>query len=540
MLSESELLSRFYGVRRAGVGWVVRCPHHDDSKASLSINRGDRGWLLHCHAGCPFADVLAEVSLSSTDVWADEAQASSAVLAEYDYRDESGELLYQVQRLVPKSFRQRRPNDAGDWIWSLGDVRRVVYRLPDLKGCTTILICEGEKDADVAWARGIPATCNSGGAGKWTAAHTKQLVAVGVKRLYIVPDDDEPGHRHAEAVARSCMSADLVVKVVPLHAKDLAAFFEAGGTVDNLRDRIKAEPFYVPASLPAVTTGESGPDIKAEQPMVISVSTVKREEVRWLWRGRLARGKLHILAGEPGEGKSTILLDAAARCSRGGQWPDGGEAPEGPVLLLSAEDGLADTIAPRLDAAGANDSRIHVLTAISTSTGGTRGLNLASDLAQLEVAISQVRPVLVVIDPISAYMPKVNTWRDSDVRSVLAPLAALAEAMDCAVVTVMHLTKNAGARVLHRVLGSIGFVGAARIVLAVAQHPDDADRRLLLSVKNNLAPAADTLCFHRDGQRIVWDDTDVRNLTADAVFQASVADPFERRDAEDFIREMLL
>ena len=147
--------------------------------------------------------------------------------------------------------------------------------------------------------------------------------------------------------------------------------------------------------------------------------------------------------------------------------------------------------------------------------------------------------MLVVIDPISAYMAKVDTWRDSDVRSVLAPLAALAESMTCAVIAVMHLTKNAGARVLHRVLGSIGFVGAARIVLAVAQHPDDVNRRLLLSVKNNLAPAADTLCFHRDGQRIVWDDLDVRDLTADSVFQPSVADSFERRDAEDFIREML-
>ena len=115
MLSESELLSRFNGVRRSGTGWMACCSHHDDSKASLSIKRGDTGWLLHCHAGCSFADVLAHASLCPADVSADETYGSSAVQAEYDYRDESNKLLYQVLRLVPK----RLPPAAARRRWRL-------------------------------------------------------------------------------------------------------------------------------------------------------------------------------------------------------------------------------------------------------------------------------------------------------------------------------------------------------------------------------------------------------------------------------------
>ena len=143
-------------------------------------------------------------------------------------------------------------------------MRRVVYRLSDLKGRSTILICEGEKDVDAAWARGVPATCNSGGAGKWTATHTEQLVTAGVNRVYIIPDDDEPGRRHAEIVAQSSKAAGMVVKLVPLPAKDLAAFFEGGGTVDDLRGRIKDEPGYVTCSSHAVTTETDRPAVPLE------------------------------------------------------------------------------------------------------------------------------------------------------------------------------------------------------------------------------------------------------------------------------------
>jgi hypothetical protein len=288
---------------------------------------------------------------------------------------------------------------------------------------------------------------------------------------------------------------------------------------------------------PSAPTGPSAEG--SEFPVLTALSDVTREAVEWVWRGRFARRKLCIVGGEPGEGKSTMLLDVAARVTRGARWPDGGEAPQGAVLLLSAEDGLGDTIAPRLDAAGADDRLVHVLTAVRSGDGTTRGLDLGRDLPQLEAAIRQVRPVFVVVDPISAYLPKVDTWRDSDVRSVLAPLAVLADEHNCVIVGVMHLNKNASAKILHRLMGSVGFVAAARVVLAVATDPDDPERRLLLPVKNNLALPAEVLAFRRDGDRILWEPTPVRGVTADGVLGAATMDAQERQDAESFLRGIL-
>lgn len=272
-----------------------------------------------------------------------------------------------------------------------------------------------------------------------------------------------------------------------------------------------------------------------------TLSDVRAQAVSWLWPRRIARGKLGLIAGEPGEGKSTLLLDLAARLTRpGALMPDGAPAPDGAVLLLSAEDGLSDTIRPRLDASGADVRHVHALTATRDLDGTERHLELGRDLPQLEAAIERYTPALVIIDPLSAYLGHTDTWRDNEVRALLSPLASLAEDRNCAILGVLHLTKNAAARVLHRIMGSIGFVAAARVVLAVARDPDDETRRLLLPIKNNLSPPADTLAFTLDNGRLLWDDRPVDGVTADSVLGESPADRGERQDAEEFLREMLV
>jgi 5S rRNA maturation endonuclease (ribonuclease M5) len=119
-------------------------------------------------------------------------------------------------RLEPKSFRQRRPDGRGGHLWSLGDVRRVPYRLRDLQGQARILIVEGEKDADNLWALGLAATTNAGGAGKWTAALTADLVRAGIENLVILPDNDAPGRKHARDIARQFIASGVEVKIVEL------------------------------------------------------------------------------------------------------------------------------------------------------------------------------------------------------------------------------------------------------------------------------------------------------------------------------------
>ena len=395
-------------------------------------------------------------------------------------------MLYQVVRLVPKDFRQRRPDGQDGWTWGVKGVRRVLYRLHTLRGQKTVFLVEGEKDVIRLAELELVATTNAGGAGqgKWLDLYTAQLTAAGVERVVVIPDNDEPGITHARTVAASCHAAGIKTKVValPVAAKCDVSNYLADHGKDDLFALVKAAPLFAPETGTANGAGPAGP-------VVHTLSDVTAQSVHWLWPRRIARGKLGILAGEPGEGKSTVTLDLAARLTRpGGLMPDGAPAPDGDVLLLSAEDGLRDTIRPRLDACGADVRRVHALTATRDLDGTERHLELARDLPQLEAAIERYHPVLIIIDPLSAYLGRTDTWRDNEVRALLSPLASLAERHECAILGVLHLTKNASAKVLNRIIGSIAFVAAARVVLAVASDQDDKTRRFLLPVKNRLYP----------------------------------------------------
>ena len=537
----ADLRATIAAVMADGRQRSARCSVHPDDRASVSVGRAADGRVLvSCKAGCATPDVLKAAGMDWADLKAASAPESKPqIIATYAYHDETGALLYEAVRFEPKDFRFRRPNGtAGDWVWNLDGARRVLFGLPELRGQTAAFITEGEKDALALRAVGLAATTNAAGAGRWTDAYAEQLRAAGVDSVVVVPDNDEAGRKHADAVARSCVGAGLRVKVValpnlPEHG-DVSDWLSSGGTKAELLAIVESAPPY---TVPSSSTSQTA---AADRPVLTVLSAVTRESVDWIWPGRIARRKLLVVAGEPAEGKSTALTDIEARITRGARWPDGGAAPHGAILLLQAEDGLSDTIATRYDAAGADDRLVHVLSAVQTTTGSTRLLDLGRDLPHLEDAIRQVRPVLVRIDPLSAYLPKIDSWRDTDVRSVLAPLAALADKYDCAIAAVMHLTKNASAKVLHRVLGSVGFVAAARIVLAVATDPDDPERRLLLPVKTNIGAPAPVLAFRRDGHRIVWDADPVSGLTADGVFSAAVTDREDRRDAEQFLRDLLV
>src|SRR5881396_1513626 len=140
------------------------------------------------------------------------------------------------------------------------------------------------------------------------------------------------------------------------------------------------------------------------KPVIRCLATVEPETVNFLWPSRIAFGKLSLIVGDPGLGKSTVMLDVAARMSRGAEWTDGGSTPRAPIVLLSAEDGLGDTIRPRLDALGADVNMVHALTAVQLPTGNERCVSLATDIEAVETTIEQTGARLVVIDPLSAYM----------------------------------------------------------------------------------------------------------------------------------------
>lgn len=211
MTTAREILAQLRGVpKRNGSGWLALCPAHEDKKPSLSVKEEGNRLLLHCFAGCTFEQILGALNLDH------HSNNGRREVAAYDYRDAAGNLLYQCVRFDPKDFRQRRPDGAGGWDWKLNGVRRVPYRLPELlaaKPTQTILIVEGEKDADNLAQLGLIATTNSGGVGKWRDEYSETLRGRTVASLR---DADEPGRKHAEQVAESLQGIAESVKVIEL------------------------------------------------------------------------------------------------------------------------------------------------------------------------------------------------------------------------------------------------------------------------------------------------------------------------------------
>ena len=277
-------------------------------------------------------------------------------------------------------------------------------------------------------------------------------------------------------------------------------------------------------------------DAPATGAQVVCVADVKAERVEWLWRGRIPLGKITVLDGDPGLGKSTVTLDLVARISRGRPMPGEAEV-RGPAntLLLSAEDGLADTIRPRLEAAGADLTLVHALMDVPAGSG-RRPPEIPLDLEMIEEEAARREVALIIIDPLFAYLgSSVNARTDHDVRRALAPLAAVAERTNAAVLVVRHLNKAPGGPAVYRGGGSIGIIGAARSGLLLAADPDDPTRRVLAPIKSNLGPAPPAMALHLEAQtadavaRVVWDGT-TRHRAADLLRQESpeVADAVEQ------------
>src|SRR6266566_429192 len=238
-----------------------------------------------------------------------------------------------------------------------------------------------------------------------------------------------------------------------------------------------------------------------EEPLGLLLSQVETQPVHWLWEKRIPFGKITLLDGDPGMGKSLLALNLAARVSSGRPMPDGTPGQQGGVILIAPEDGAADTLKPRLQAAGGYPSHVLLLNTVEgldtkKMTIVDRPFSLAHDLELLEKAIKRTNAVLVVLDPPMAVLgPNVDSCRDPDIREVLTPLAQLAERTGCAILIIRHLNKGASHNALYRGAGSIGIIAAARIGLLVAQDPSDEHKRILATTKNNLSKQAPHLSY---------------------------------------------
>ena len=520
-LDEQEVYQIYHrlGVQEFGSGgpgnWLVRTPWREDHNPSLNIHKLDGVWKDMARPdkkGSIFDAVIKARGGSFTDalefvaeiigIQANDQKPAEKIVKVYDYRDAEGRLQFQVVRFEPKHFSQRRPPTVSrDWIWSLKGVRRLLYRLPELAQADqsrTVLIVEGEKDADRLAAAGFLATTAPQGAGKWKQVDARSLHG---RHVVIIPDNDIPGWEHAEEIARSLYGKSATIRVVELpglgerrekHGLDVSDWFDQGHTADELKALARDTPPWEPNE--EADTTDAIADEQGREAVITSLANVEPEPVEWLWKRWLPKGKLVLLSGLGEVGKSTLCALVASTLSTGGAWPDGTPAPKAKTLFLLAEDDLADTLRPRLDRQSADVTMIDHLDVVKEpSKDGKRAamFNLAKHLPLLERAIAHGGYELIVIDPLTAFLQGVKVNDEIAVRDALMPLVEMAQRTGVTIIGLMHLGKPSAAQrtILQMFLGASAFGNIARIAWAMIMDPDDPDerRRILQVTKSNLA-----------------------------------------------------
>jgi hypothetical protein len=310
-----------------------RCPRHDDRDPSLRINPAKKGFSCKpCNAGgnyWEFAAFLAGAdpkdkpavmsylrSLGLAESGGGAPRGGTRVVTRYPYTDESGNLLFEVVRFEPKDFRQRRPDGSGGWIWDMEGVRRVPYNLPELRKAGRVFIVEGEKDVESLRKIGLIATCNPGGADNWTDDISRHFNAR--HRPAIIPDNDDPGHRHARKVAES-----LHGRVASLKLLELDGLPEKGDVSDWLRGRDPEE-----AAKELTRLAEAAPEWRPPMPedpwdaatFTLADACRERPSREYLVEGLISIPSLVIVYGQPGCLKSALLADMAVCVASGLPW----------------------------------------------------------------------------------------------------------------------------------------------------------------------------------------------------------------------------
>ena len=395
------------------------------------------------------------------------------IKAIYDYTDESGELLYQNVRYDPKDFRQRRPDGSGGFVWSLNGTRRVLYRFRELlqaNPADTVFYVEGEKDCDNLRRHGLIVT-TSGAVHTWRDEFAEFLSD---RKVCIIPDNDPPGQKLALTVSKALHKVrcpDVKILNLPgLQEKgDVSDWLENGGTKEKLLELVKQ-------------VGKS--NVKLH---LTNMAEIASEEVEWFWPNKIPDCALSIISGDPGATKSFLTVCMAAHISTGRPWPDCPEIPvrKGSVIFFSDEDHPAKIIRPRLDAHKADISKVYILQGV-TAAEKDESFDLTQHLTGLEDALTSITDVrMIVLDPITAYMGDLNANNNSEVRTALAPVAALAAKHNITIIGLNHHNKRQDLSYMYRGLGSTAFVAQARSVWGVMADKEDPETKIFCPIKTN-------------------------------------------------------
>jgi len=497
----ADILAKLSAVKKSGNGWQALCPAHNDRRASLSVADGEKGVVLHCHAGCLPEAICAKLGLTLADLFTDKPERNGGkrrIVATYPYTDESGKVLREVVRFEPKGFAQQAP----DGKWKVEGIRHVPFRLPQLvaavKAGRPVFIAEGERDVLALEAAGFCATCNDGGAGKWLpelARHFKGAEVV------IIADKDKAGRDHAADVASKLQGTAASVKVIECPdvdgkaVKDAHDYFAAGGQAADLDQLAQDAPPW---------NGEADEPDNA-RPLSEFIRPENGDPCQLLKARYLCQGGGLLLCGPTGIGKSSLALQAAI-C-----WGIGREAfgivPARPLksLFIQAEndDGdmaeMRDGIVKGLDLTPGQSARAtsNVLVLTEDSLAGLEFLT-----AVVGPALAKHHPDLVWIDPVLSYIGgEANSQRDvgAFLRNGLNPLL---HRHNCGAVIVHHTNKPASGREKPDWrAGDLAYLGAGS-----AEWANLA--RAVLALRSMGEHEVFELCASKRGARIGWIDDD--------------------------------
>jgi hypothetical protein len=369
-------------------------------------------------------------------------------VAHYDYVDEHDELIFQVVRFEPKTFRQRRKDQTGAWSWSVRGVRIVPYRLPDLLEAVsldrTVYIVEGEKDVESLKAIGLTATCNPGGAGKWRAELCQYLQGADV---VILPDHDQSGQDHARAVAQHFSGIAARIRVLDLSRHwdlmpekgDVSDWIKCGGTSEALQGLVDKTRDWSPAPFASKFGGQRWEEI---------ATLGHASGYTWLVEDIFPMGEISLIFGDSGSGKSFGTFDMAMSIARGLIW-NGKNVEPGLVVYVAAEAGKGFGKRKLAYAIEHSLSKDLVLPFYLCTKRPDFFCDDADLVALIEEIIAvgktyQERLVLIVIDTLSALAPGMNENASQDVSMVRKRLVALQDKFGVAVVLVHHKPKGGG------------------------------------------------------------------------------------------------
>jgi len=494
-----QLLQLLDSVRKVGHNkWMALCPAHADTNPSLCITSDHRGIGLYCHAGCETEKICQALGISLRDLFKGNNRKGiyemlppgiaqkwygKKLVRFWRYLDKSEKIVGYVVRYEDSGGKEIIPyfkRRGGKWKPGALKDNRPLYNLHEIlkNPEAKIIFCEGEKAADAAQKllrnRGFIGTTTQGGA---KAPKKTDFSPLAGRTVWVWPDADQAGLEYSRKVAALAKKGG----AKEIHIIDPVKLGFEMGSKKDAADWDPKKP--LPDLLPEMDDG-------SPRLVLTPLSDIEPEEVSWLWEPYLPQGKLTLIEGDPGTGKTWVSLAICARLTSEGQQ----------VIYASCEDGIADTLRPRVDGMSGDLSKFFILRGLQID-GRLESFDLGQ-LLYLREAIDKVKPSLVVLDPVQGFLGcDVDMHKANEVRSRLAGVIGLADEFGCSVLLVRHLNKTNSFKGIYRGLGSIDFSAAARSIILVGMKDK---QRALIHMKNSLGPIGPSLGFEIKEGRFLW------------------------------------